>query len=189
MYTGIPEDALWISHLGTLIGGIGACFRNRRLISLALVSCFGHHAFWILDTLSWLITGEFVVGATAYLQNYSLSGWIQSANHLFTVPALLIMAVLQKGIDRYAWIWAGLLFLLMVLTSLFLLPPASNVNAAHQPWPGLEPLVSFFVPLTPFSSVRYVFFITVVTIIGNYLPSNLVLSYSISKYVGITRNV
>ena len=189
IYIGVPEDALWISHLGTLIGGIGACLRNRRLISLALVSCFGHHAFWVMDTLSWLITGHFAVGTTTYLQNHSLSGWIQSANHFFTVPALLILAVLQKGIDRYAWIWAGLLFLLMVLISLFLLPPASNVNAAHQPWPGLEPLVSLFVPLSPFSPARYVFFITVVTIIGNYLPSNLVLSYAISKYVGITRYI
>jgi hypothetical protein len=75
----------------------------------------------------------------------------------------------------------------MVLISLLLLPPASNVNAAHQPWPGLEPLVSHFVPLNPFSSARYVIFITAATIFGNYLPTNLVLNYAISKYVGVTR--
>jgi hypothetical protein len=184
LYMGVPEDALWISHLGTLIGGVGACLRNRRLISLALVSCFGHHAFWVLDTLVWLITGEFAVGATAYLQTRGLSGWIQSSNHFFTVPALLILAVLQGGIDKYAWIWSGMLFLLMVLISLLLLPAASNVNAAHQPWPGTEPLVSHFVPLSPFSPARYILFITAATIFGNYLSTNLVLYYAISKCAG-----
>jgi len=187
LYLGAPENALWISHLGTLIGGVGACLQNRRIISLALVLCFGHHAFWVFDTLSWLITGRFAVGATAYLQNRSLGGWIQSANHFFTVPALLVLAVLQGGIDKHAWIWSSLLFLFLVLISLLLLPPASNVNCAHQPWPGLEPLILHFVSLSPFSSARYILFITAATIFGNYLPTNLVLNYAISKCVGATR--
>ena len=187
LYLGAPENALWISHLGTLIGGVGACLQNRRIISLSLVICFGHHAFWVFDTLSWLITGRFAVGATAYLQNRSLGGWIQSANHFFTVPALLVLAVLQGGIDKHAWIWSSLLFLFLVLISLLLLPPASNVNCAHQPWPGLEPLILHFVSLSPFSSARYILFITAATIFGNYLPTNLVLNYAISKCVGATR--
>ncbi len=186
VYLSVPENALWICHLGTLIGGLGACLRDRRLISLALVICFGHHVFWVFDTLSWLITGRFAVGATAYLQNRSLGGWIQSVNHFFVVPVLIILAVMQGGIDKHAWIWSSLLFLLLIAISLLLLPPASNVNCAHQPWPGLEPLVLHFVSLDPFSSVRYVLFIAAATVFGNYLPTNLVLNYAISKCAGAT---
>jgi hypothetical protein len=182
-YLGVPENVLWICHLGTLIGGLGVCLQNRRLISLALVICFGHHAFWAFDTLTWLITGGFAVGATAYVQNHSLGGWIQSANHFFLVPVLVIAAVIQGGIDKYAWIWSSLLFLVLIATSLFLLPPASNVNCAHRPWPGTEPLILRFVPSDPFSSVRYVLFITAATVFGNYLPTNLVLGYAVSKCV------
>lgn len=184
---GVPENVLWICHLGTLIGGLGACLQKRRLISLALVICFGHHAFWVFDTLSWLITGRFAVGATAYLQNRGLSGWIQSANHFFLVPVLLVLTVMKGGIDKHAWIWSSLLFLLLIAISFFLLPTASNVNCAHRPWPGLEPLISHFVPIEPFSSARYMLFITVATVIGNYLPVNLVLGYAISRCVGATK--
>lgn len=183
LYVGEPENVLWISHLGTLIGGVGACLRNRRLISLALVICFWHHVFWIFDTLTWLITGEFAVGATAYLQNRSLSGWLQSANHFFTVPALLFLALLQGGIEKNAWIWSSLLFLCLLVISLIFLPSASNVNCAHQPWPGLEQIISLFLPLYPFSLTRYLIFIITVTIFGNYLPTNLILGYVISRCV------
>ena len=189
LYLGVPENVLWICHLGTLIGGFGACLQNRRLISLALVICFGHHAFWVFDTLSWLITGRFAVGATAYLQNRSLGGWIQSANHFFLVPVLLVLAVMKGAIDKHAWIWSSLLFLLLIVIGLFLLPPASNVNCAHRPWPGLEQLVSHFVPIEPFSSARYILFITVATVIGNYLPVNLVLSYAIPRCIGAARRL
>lgn len=183
-YLGVPENVLWICHFGTLVGGLGVCLQNRRLISLALVICFGHHAFWVIDTLSWLITGRFAVGATAYLQNYSLGGWIQSANHFFLVPVLVVAAVMQGGIDKHAWVRSSLLFIVLIAISLFLLPPASNVNCAHRPWPGLEPLILHFVSLDPFSSARYVLFITVATVFGNYLPTNLVLGYAVSKCVG-----
>lgn len=184
LYLGIPENVLWISHVGTLIGGVGASLRNRRLISLALVICFGHHMFWVFDTLIWLITGRFAFGATAYLQHYSLSGWLQSANHFFTVPALLVLALLQGGVDKHAWIWAGLLFLFLVATSLLLLPSTSNVNCAHRPWAGLEQRTSYFVPLNPFSLGWCLLFITTFTVFGNYLPTNLILSHVIPKCVG-----
>lgn len=184
LYLGRPENVLWISHVGTLIGGVGACLRNRRLISLALVICFGHHMFWVFDTLTWLIAGKFAFGATAYLRHHSLGGWLQSANHFFTVPALLVLAVLQGGVDKHAWVWASLLFLLLVATSLFLLPSASNVNCAHRPWAGLEQITSYFVPVNPLSLGWYLLFMTTFTVFGNYLPTNLILGHVISKCVG-----
>ncbi|NIP28491.1 MAG: hypothetical protein GWN55_17115 [Phycisphaerae bacterium] len=183
LYVGEPENVLWISHMGTLIGGAGACLRNRRLISLALVICFWHHLFWIFDTLTWLITGEFAIGATSYLQNRSLGGWLQSANHFFTVPALLFLVLLQGSIEKHTWIWSGLLFLCLLAISLIFLPPESNVNCAHQPWPGLEQIISQFIPIDPFSLTGYLIFIITFTVFGNYLPTNLILGYVISRFV------
>ena len=40
---GTPEDLFWISHVGTLLGGAGALFRNHRLISISLVALVSHH--------------------------------------------------------------------------------------------------------------------------------------------------
>ena len=56
---GTPAEMFWISHVGTLIGGLGALFRSRFVMSIALVSLFGHHVFWLIDTLLWIVTGDF----------------------------------------------------------------------------------------------------------------------------------
>ena len=47
---GTSEDIFWISHVGTLLGGIGTLLKNRSLASIALVSIAGHHLFWLVDT-------------------------------------------------------------------------------------------------------------------------------------------
>ena len=98
-YRGTPEDMFWISHVGTLLGGLGAVFRNRRLISIAVVSLIGHHLFWLIDTLGWLLTGSFPFGTTGYLEGASPVDWLQSANHFFSVPFLLILAYRQDGVE------------------------------------------------------------------------------------------
>jgi len=68
--------------------------------------------------------------------------------------------------------------------SLVFLPPASNVNCAHHPWQGLETIVSRCPGLDTFSLGRYLFFVITVTVFANYLPTNLILGYYISKCVG-----
>jgi hypothetical protein len=181
LYLGVPEETLWICHVGTLLGGVGALLQDRRLISMALVICFGHHLFWVCDTLSWLITGSFAVGATAYLQDSGLGGWIQSANHFFAVPALLALVWIQGSVDKRAWLWASVLLVFLVAISLLVLPPVSNVNCAHRPWPGFESFISRFIALRPFSPVRYVLFIVGATVLGNYLPVNFMIAYIIPR--------
>ena len=76
---GTPEDPFWISHVGTLLGGLGALFRDRRLISVSLVALFSHHLFWLIDTSWWLLTDNFPFGTTTYLEKATLGGWLQSA--------------------------------------------------------------------------------------------------------------
>jgi len=181
IYLGVPEQVLWVSHIATLTGGIGAFLRNRFLISLALVTCLGHHLFWLFDIASWLITGNFAVGVTAYLQNASLGAWIQTSNHFFVPPMLLILLIHQGTINKHIWIWASVLFVSLITAGLIFFSPASNVNCAYYPWPGLQRLVFMLPGLAPFSPRLYLFYVIVLTTFGNYLPVTLILTYAVPK--------
>ena len=182
IYEGKVEDIFWISHIGTFIGGVGALFKNRFLISVALVSLAGHHCFWLIDTLSWLFTGNFLVGTTLYLQDAGVSEWILSANHFFSVPLLLILAFYQGGIKQHAWLWSSLLFAILAVLCLFISPKVSNVNSVHQLWPGLDGLFlgSFETLTKPF----YLGVIIIINALGNYLVVYLVLIL----ILGVARN-
>jgi hypothetical protein len=168
IYAGTPEDIFWISHIGTLIGGLGAIFRNSRLISVALVSLAGHHGFWLIDTLTWIFAGKFPFGTTTYLRNADVYGWLQSANHFFSLPLLLILAFFQGGIKKHTWVWSSILFALLAVMSFFISPASSNVNSVHQLWPGLDQ--SFLAGLNQLPSGKYVGTIILMNIITNYLP-------------------
>lgn len=173
LYRGTPEDLFWISHVGTLLGGLGAVFRSRRLISISLVSLLGHHFFWLIDTLGWLITDNFPFGTTRYLQNASLGDWLQSANHFFSAPFLLILAYRQDGVEKHAWICSTALFGLLASISFFYLPPEANVNSVHRLWPGLDQ--TYLAVLEKLPKRLYLMFLILFNGIGNYWPSNLIL--------------
>jgi len=170
---GTPEDPFWISHVGTLLGGLGALFRNRRLISVSLVALFSHHLFWMIDTSWWLVTDNFPFGTTTYLEKATLGGWLQSANHFFSVPFLLLLAYWQDGVEKNAWIWSTAIFTILASISFFFLSPAANVNSAHRLWPGLDQ--THLAILENLPRGLYLVFLVVLNGLGNYLPSNIVL--------------
>lgn len=171
--SGTPEDLFWISHVGTLLGGAGALLRNRKLISIALVALLSHHVVWLIDTLSWLISGYFPLGTTTYLQDATPGDWLQSSNHFFSVPFLLLLAYLQGGVEKHAWIWSTALFASLVLTSSYFLPPTANVNSAHNLWPGLNK--PFLSGLNELPKGWYLISLIGLNGLGNYLLSNLIL--------------
>ena len=173
IYLGQVENILWVSHIGTLIGGIGAVAGNRLLISVALVSLAGHHGFWLFDTLAWLFTGEFLFGTTSYLKNADIHEWIQSSNHFFSMPLLMIMAFIQGGIKKNAWVWSSLLFSGLIVLSFFISTEIANVNCAHYLWPGLDAL--FPAGLDRLIPAFYLGSIIAINIMGNYLPVSLFL--------------
>ena len=170
---GTLADVFWISHIGTLMGGLGALFRSRFLISIALVSLLGHHLFWLIDTSFWIVTGNFPFGTTTYLKDAAIGDWFQTANHFFSLPVLLFLAYWRGGIEKNAWIWSTGLFAVLTIISAAWLPPEANVNSAHQLWPGLDQL-----PLAPLERLPrgwYPVMIVVLNGLGNYLPANLIL--------------
>ncbi len=170
---GSPANVFWISHVGTLIGGLGALFRSRLVISIALVSLLGHHLFWLIDTLVWMVTGNFPFGTTTYLKDATLGDWLQSSNHFFSVPLLLLLAYWQGGVEKNAWIWSTALFAALTFISAVWLPAEANVNSAHRLWPGLEQLL--FAPLAQLPTGWYPVIVVALNGLGNYLPANLLL--------------
>ena len=171
--SGSWEDLFWISHIGTLLGGLGALYRNHRLISVSLVALFSHHLFWAIDTLGWLLSGKFPLGTTTYLADATLGGWLQSANHFFSVPALLLLAYWQNGVDRHAWLGSTILFAFLALISYFFLSPEANVNSVYRLWPGLDrtPLII----LQQLPERYYLAIMVILNGIGNYWPTNIIL--------------
>lgn len=172
-YKGDPENILWVSHVGTLIGGIGSIARNRLLISIALVSLAGHHIFWMIDTVTWLVTGTFPFGTTMYLKDANICDWLQSSNHFFSMPLLFILTYFQGGIKRHAWIGSSLLFALLAVLSFSISPAASNVNSVHQLWPGLDR--SFLAGMDHLPPILYLGALILVNTLGNYLPAYFIL--------------
>ena len=170
---GTPEDLFWISHVGTLLGGLGALFRNPRLISVSLVALFSHHFFWLIDTLWWLFTDSFPLGTTTYLEKATLGDWLQSANHFFSVPFLLLLAYWQDGVEKHAWVWSTAIFAILASISFFFLSPEANVNSVHRLWPGLDQ--THLAILENLPRGLYLVFLVVLNGLGNYLPSNLIL--------------
>lgn len=163
-----PEELFWISHVASLLGGIGILKNSRVLISISLISLFIHHLFWVFETLAWLISGKFPFGTTYYLQNADIWLWLQVINHFYAVPVLLFAAYQKGGIVKNAWIGSGVLFGILILISYIFLPPASNVNCAHALWPGLEKTV--FAGLANLTSWQYLICIFTINIVVINIP-------------------
>ena len=181
-YNGTPEDIFWISHVGTLLGGIAALFRNRSLASLALVSIAGHHLFWLTDTAGWWISGQFPFGTTTYLREANRTDWLQSANHFFSVPFLLWIVYRLGGVRPYSWLWSTAMFALLSCISYFFLPVQANVNSAHDLWPGMDQTYLSILEKWPWGF--YWMAVVALNGLGNYLPTNLAL---LGIYAVITR--
>jgi hypothetical protein len=181
-YKGEPENILWVSHVGTLFGGMGAMVQSRLLISIALVSLAGHHSFWMIDTFTWLFTGHFPFGTTTYLKDANILDWLQSANHFFSMPLLLILAFFQAGIKRHVWIGSSLLFAILAVLSFFISSVSSNVNSVHQLWPGLD--ASFLAGLDQLPPAIYLGGLILINTLCNYLPAYFILIL----LIGIHRN-
>ena len=182
VYENTLEDTLWVSHVGTLIGGIGAVWQNRVMISIAVVALVGHHSFWLIDTLTWLITGSFPFGTTTYLTEADIFGWLKSSNHFFSMPLLLILVYYQNGIKRNAWLGASLLFTILAVLSFFISPEVTNVNSVHHLWPGLDR--SFLAGLDNLPPALFVGSIILLNTFANYLPGYFVLAI----LFGVDRN-
>ncbi len=178
VYLGTPEDMLWLSHAGTLVGGIGLLARSRYMVMMALVALLESHSIWVVDALCWLLLGRHPLGVTFYLDRQPWTEWLPSLNHFFTVPLLAIAAYRSPGVERKAWLGASVLFVFLLSVSAAM-PAESNVNSAHRVWPGLDQ--TFFGQLDAWPRPVYLPALAAVMIIGNFLPVNWLLSWLLGR--------
>ncbi|MFB3905744.1 MAG: hypothetical protein ACE15E_20035 [Acidobacteriota bacterium] len=177
--TGHPENCFWLSHLATLVGGIGILLASPLLVSVALVCLLEGHLVWVSDVVSKWVIGYRWLGITSYLDRATWADWLQTVNHFITVPALLFVAVTRTGVRRGAWRGAALLYGFLLIISATLLPAQPNINSAYRLWEGLDetPLARLNALPVPL----YLLALTVLNTLISFWPSNWVLSFLLAE--------
>jgi hypothetical protein len=121
-----PAEILWFCDMTAVILGIGLIFRNRIMITLALVMAIPAQFRWILDFF--LEAVGMGAGRTATLFSYGLSVFWLSVNlHAIVIP-ISLYGVWQLGFAKNALpAILGYGFVLLTTTYLFT-NPQENIN-------------------------------------------------------------
>ena len=102
------------------------------------------HVVWVIDALCGLAGLPRPLGVTAFLEHgAALDWWVQHTHFMLFI--VLALDVLRHGaLAPRAWMWASVLFTLLVALSRIALPPSGNVNMAWYPGEGIDfkPLVA-----------------------------------------------
>lgn len=133
-----PEEGLWLSHLSLMLAGIGFRLASPIVLGGTLVGIFVFHSIWSFDALTWLLTGNFPMGVTRYLEASTPLQWIATLHHFFVFPLLAITLLRARAFSMAAWPAACIAFALAVIFARVFTPEAANVNGAFAPPPGLE---------------------------------------------------
>ena len=120
LWSGGPEDLLWVCHLAAAIVGAGLIAGSKPVVSVgALILCMGT-PLWIFD----LAQGSEFMPTSLCTHGLGL--------------ALGLWGVWKLGIAAGAWWKAGLTVLAMIVVSRGITPAASNVNLAFAIPPGMD---------------------------------------------------
>ena len=169
------SEIWWMSHVGLLIAGLGFVGRSAMLISTALISIFVLHSLWLVDCVVWLVTDQFVLGVTTYLQDARLGVWVATAHHFYLVPLLLISVLHSRRGPRASFPAAVALFIFLSLISRAFLAPADNVNFAFRVDTRLDWTFLHWINHLPPST--YLLALNAFVSAGFFLPSYIGLRY------------
>lgn len=135
---GVAGEILWLSHMGLLIAGIGLLSRSPFLTCTSLISIFAVHSLWLVDCLVWLVTGDFVLGVTDYLEDADLGTWVATAHHFYLIPLLVVVVLCGRQCPKGSLPGAAAVYLTLSLISRGFLEPGDNVNFAFRVATGLN---------------------------------------------------
>jgi hypothetical protein len=134
---GVPDEILWMSHIGLLLAGIGLVFRNATLLAATTIAIFVLHALWLGDCVAWLVTGHFPLGISTYLRDADAWVWLATAHHFYLI-GLLPWCVTGRALGRpEALLLAVALYLSLTVASRAFTDPGLNVNFAFGARIGL----------------------------------------------------
>ena len=167
--SGKPGEIWWMSHVGLLIAGLGLVCRSTLLICTALISVFVVHSFWLVDCAIWLVTGNFVLGVTKYLEGAELRVWLATTHHFYLIPLLAISVLRRKQCPPMSLLAAMVLFLAVTLVSRVFVAPEQNVNFAFRVETSLDwPILLRFNRLP---GPAYVFVLNALVSVAFFLPT------------------
>lgn len=144
-YEGFILGALWFCSTTIWFFALGLFLKNDFIISSTLTASFFIEFIWTLDYVSFIITGNLLVGIAEYLLSASDLRMIATLYHLamFIFPIIAVFEI--KKLHKYSWIGAsGYLAFIFVLT-LILTKPGANMNCVYRPCPiGIFDFLSTF---------------------------------------------
>jgi len=138
-------DTLWVCNLNLLIASAGILLHSAELVAATINSVFIAHVLWVVDVISYLITGDFPIGLAAYVA-WPETSWaelISSTHHMWFIPLLLMVLHKNGGFPFKSWLIAvSMIFPIQLISLCFpeeiILsngePYYLNVNMAHGWW-------------------------------------------------------
>lgn len=119
-------NMLWMCNVGNLALAIGLFTAHRELIRVSSIWMIPGLVVWFVYVF--LPSGILLTSTMAHLGGFAVA-----------------LIVLRKvGVDRVAWLYAFIWYLLMQLISRFTTAPDANVNLAHRVYYGWESVFGSF---------------------------------------------
>lgn len=124
-----PYFVLWFCYTGLILIGLGILLRSDFLIAAQLALMTMPLIIWSIDFFSFLITGKFLWGITAYLfKDQANIGDLISLQHIFTVPLALFSLWIIKLKRKDFWILSIFEAILFYFFSGFFSTSEQNLN-------------------------------------------------------------
>jgi hypothetical protein len=168
--TNIPEEMLWASHVGLLVGGLGLLLNRDILVTSATTLIFTFHGAWIIDAVGWLTTGTFPIGVTSYLADADWPTWLATFHHFYLLPVLIILVLLRRRWARRSWFVAVLVFSILTLLSRLVGSSEYNVNSAFRVVDGMDD--TFFARLNSLPGAAYLLAIDAIAAANFFVVSS-----------------
>lgn len=132
-----PTNFLWFSDIALIVVTIALWMENRFLVSMMAVGVLLPELVWIIDYFSRLLTGShlFGLGATSYMFNEKISGFIRVLSFIFHVylPVVLLWMLYRLRFHEMSWIAQTILAWVVLPICYWFTDPVQNINWVFGP--------------------------------------------------------
>ena len=124
-----PANFLWFSDIALLLLVPALWLESKLLFSTLAVSVGLLELLWNADFLFRLLTGNEVVGLSAYMFDSRIKLWIRALSVFHVVlPPLILWYVYKLGYDGRGFAVQTVIAWAVLLVCYFFTPPSENVN-------------------------------------------------------------
>ena len=120
---------LWFSDIALLVLVPALWLENTLLVSMMAVSVVFFEAIWNADFFLHLLTGNSLIGLSAYMFDPKIALFIRGLSCFHIVlPLTLLWTLHRLGYDQRAFVWQTLVALVVLPLSYLVSNPQENVN-------------------------------------------------------------